>query len=99
MAENVNIVAEFTAHPGSEGGLIQALSSVAGPTRQEAGCLRFELQQSRDDTQVVTAIERFQDQAAVDAHVAMPYIVDLFENKLPQLVESQRVVFYSSIET
>ena len=93
----VNLVAEFTAKKGSEAALVEALTAVIAPSLEEEGCQRFELNQSRDDARVVTAIERFSDQAAFDAHVSTPYIKDLLENRVPELVETQHIVFYRQI--
>lgn len=97
MSEEINIVARFTANPGSEGELEQAMRSVASSTLEEEGCLRFELVQGRDDGRVLAFIERFKDQAAFDFHAQTPYVKEFLDSGVPTLVESQDVVFYTQI--
>lgn len=97
MSEEINIVAQFTANPGSEGDLEQAMRAVASSTLEEEGCLRFELVKGRDDGRVLAFIERFKDQAAFDHHAQAAYVKEFLDNGVPSLVESQAVVFYTQI--
>lgn len=42
-------------------------------TRKEKGCLAYALNQDLKDPTVLTFIERWQDQAAIDLHFAAPH--------------------------
>ena len=44
-----------------------------GSERDEPGCLRFNVLQDTSDTNVYYFFEVYQDEAAVDAHRAMPH--------------------------
>ena len=46
------------------------LAETARRSAQEPGCERFEIYQSDADSQVFLLVERWQDQAALDAHRA-----------------------------
>jgi autoinducer 2-degrading protein len=52
-------------------------------TRQEAGCLAFEVNQSAEDDCVLTVFECFKDQAAFESHQARVK-VSLFGRDLAQ---------------
>ncbi len=84
------VIAHFTAKPGREAELSTFLQSLVAPTREEPGCLRYEVNQDLEDPGTFTFVETFADREAFDAHCSMPYIGKLFE-KLPLLVEKQYI--------
>jgi quinol monooxygenase YgiN len=81
-------VAEFHAIAGRTEALIEALHRLMPPTHQEAGCLRYELNQRVDDARWVTFIEKWTSQKTFDEHCATPYITHYFNQERPGLVES-----------
>lgn len=44
-------LAFFTARPGQSGALGQRLLALVGPTRQEPGCIRYDIYQSGDSVE------------------------------------------------
>lgn len=78
MISIVNI-ARFSAAPGMEQDLQEALMAVVPATRDEAGCLLYDLVSA--DSGELVMIETWADQAAIEAHLAQPYIAEL----LPRL--------------
>lgn len=90
-------VAEFHAVEGKADELIEALHRLIPPTVAESGCLRYELNQRRDEPRWITFIEKWKDKQAFDAHCAMPYITDYFERVRPRLVEEYSVRLYNEI--
>jgi quinol monooxygenase YgiN len=90
-------VAEFRALEGKTEELLAALHSLMGPTHEEPGCLRYELNQRTDDSRWITFIEKWKDQSTFDRHCAMPYIKDYFDNLRPKLVEQFEVKLYEEI--
>lgn len=54
-------VASFLAKPGKEQALIEALGALIPDTRKEDGCIRYELNQSRDEPRRITFVEKFVD--------------------------------------
>jgi quinol monooxygenase YgiN len=80
-------IAEFHAFEGKEQELLAALHFLMSPTRNEPGCLRYELNQGCDDRQKITFVEKWKDRAAFDQHCATSYISNFFNVIRPQLVE------------
>lgn len=51
-----------------------ALLGLPGPTRREAGCIRYELLQNKSDPADFTFVEEWASDAAIDAHFEMPHV-------------------------
>lgn len=49
--------------------------------RLEEGCLRFDVNQSREDPAVFMLIEGFRDRAAFDVHAGMPHIATFIRDR------------------
>lgn len=90
-------VASFLAFPGKEEALIEALGALIPDTRREVGCIRYELNQSRDEPRRITFIEKFVDVEAFDSHCAKDAIQHYFHQQMPELVESFTVETYHEI--
>ncbi|HRX71001.1 MAG: antibiotic biosynthesis monooxygenase [Candidatus Competibacteraceae bacterium] len=70
----VHVVARLTARPETGAELQTLLLSMIEPTRQEVGCLRYELLQNAADPTDFTFVEEWADTAALDAHSATPHL-------------------------
>lgn len=94
----VHVIAIFVAAAGKEEELESVLRKLPPPTRQEAGCIRYDLARSlKGDQTEFVFIEEWESEETLDAHGQMPYIVGLRE-RLPGLVASPpRVVRYRQI--
>jgi quinol monooxygenase YgiN len=97
--DTVRIVclAEFRAFEGKSDELVAALHSLIKATTSEAGCLRYELNQSIEDPRNVTFVEKWTNQKAFDEHCQMPYIKHYFDVVRPPLVENFKVTLYQEI--
>jgi quinol monooxygenase YgiN len=73
------------ARPGKEEEVRSALSAVVAPTRQEPGCLQYDLHVGVEEPGSFAFYERWRDQAAIDAHMKMPYVQSLF-SRIPDLL-------------
>jgi quinol monooxygenase YgiN len=58
---------------GREQDLETQLRCLLAPTRNEAGCLAYELHSDPENPGKFMFYEKFQSQAALDAHVASPH--------------------------
>jgi len=76
-AKAVTVVATFQARPGKETELKNALIGLVAPTRQEAGCLNYDLHISPDDPTKFLFHENWTSQAHLDAHLKSPHIATL----------------------
>jgi quinol monooxygenase YgiN len=72
--KNVTVVATFEARPGREARLKKMLTSLLAPTRQEAGCINYDLHQSPDKPGRFLFHENWTSQAALDAHLQSPHM-------------------------
>ncbi|MEN2395745.1 putative quinol monooxygenase [Pseudomonas halotolerans] len=77
-------VAFFTARPGQRDALGQRLLALVGPTRQEPGCVRYDIYQSSDSADVWCAYEDWRSTTDFDGHMQTPY-VQAFMNELDAL--------------
>ncbi len=71
--ERIKVVAHVRAKAGKEGELKKIMLGLIGPTRKEAGCLRYELYQNTQDTADLTFVEDWESEAALDAHMQTPH--------------------------
>ncbi len=81
--KTITVIATFQARPGQEAELKKALLSLVAPTRQEAGCLNYDLHQSPADPAKFLFHENWSSQAQLDAHLQNTHIQVL----LPRLDE------------
>lgn len=70
----VRIMARITARTGGDRQLRAVLQGLLGPSRQEAGCVSYELFQNEDDPLEFVTVEQWSDQAAADAHLATQHV-------------------------
>ncbi len=93
----IAILAQFTAKPGQAEALRAAIYDVMGKTLAEPGCRRFVLYQSVDDPNLLSVIEKFASQADFDAHLGTPYIKNLLDKVVPELVAVQNITFHKEV--
>lgn len=70
----LNTVALISAKPGSESVVKDALTELRGHTRNEDGCLRYDLFESAATPGTFVTVEEWSSQEALDAHLASPHI-------------------------
>ncbi|HEU0121979.1 MAG TPA: putative quinol monooxygenase [Bryobacteraceae bacterium] len=72
--DKIDVVAHIHAAPGHEAVVREALESFVAPTRQEEGCLRYDLFQDLSDPLKFTFIEEWTSQAALEQHSRSAHI-------------------------
>jgi len=71
----IYIVATLTIKPGSlDEVLTLAVPCIEG-TREEAGCISYDLSQSLTDENTLVFVERWKDMDAIKAHFVEPHLV------------------------
>jgi quinol monooxygenase YgiN len=81
----VTVVATFHARPGQEAELKKALISLVAPTRQEAGCLNYDLHQSPEDSGKFLFHENWTSKAHLDAHLQKAPHIQVLLSRLDEL--------------
>ena len=71
---SVRVVAHLEAHPEQAAELRDLLAGLVVPTRQESGCLRYELLESLEDPARFTFVEEWSSEEALQAHFETEHI-------------------------
>jgi quinol monooxygenase YgiN len=72
--KDITVIATFVAKPGQEAELKKALLSLIAPTRQEAGCINYDLHQSPEEPGKFLFHENWTSKAHLDAHLKNTHI-------------------------
>ena len=73
----ITVVATFQARPGTEAELRAALLGLLAPTRQEAGCLNYDLHASPEEPGRFLFHENWTSRELLDAHLKSPHVAEL----------------------
>ncbi len=68
----VVVVAIITARAGAEAALADLLAAQVGPTRLEAGCLRYDLHRDPANPATLVFLENWESKEALQAHMNTP---------------------------
>lgn len=85
------VTAHFDARPGCEARLETALRELVGKVASEPGVLEYTLHRTPDMPGRFYFYERYRDQAAIDLHMATPYLRHVLD-LVPELCASAPVV-------
>ena len=77
------IFGRFHAREGCEAAVAAALREVAGPSREEQGCLALEVYGSIRDPRLFYIHSRWRSEAAFDRHAELPHTVRFLERVQP----------------
>ena len=94
----VVVVAVFTAKPGSEQMVEEALRAISPPTHHEAGCVRYALHRATNDRCKLVLVEKWISQAALDAHFQTAHLRSLSALE-GSLAEPIQVLFLDALDT
>ncbi|MEI6193188.1 MAG: putative quinol monooxygenase [Verrucomicrobiota bacterium] len=73
-AKTITVVATFQARPGKESELKSALVSLVAPTRQEPGCINYDLHILPEDPAKFLFHENWTSKAHLDTHLRSAHI-------------------------
>ncbi len=88
------IIAFAKAKPGKEAELEQALLDVAGPTRNQPGCVYFDLYHSIDDPAVLVGLERWASEKDHERHLQGAHVKTLMSKMADALDEPPKILLY-----
>jgi quinol monooxygenase YgiN len=94
----LGVVARVVANPGSEAVVREGLRSLLEPTRNEVGCILYELMQNEADPTDFTFYEEWTNSAALDAHAQSAHIADAFHKLDGHLAAPPDVRRYSYVD-
>ncbi len=86
MTENsLRVVATIPIDPARASEAAPALVELAAATRDEDGCLGYEVYESAAAPGTFVTVEEWRDQACLDAHMGTPHVATAFEVAGPLL--------------
>ncbi|MCX6469772.1 MAG: putative quinol monooxygenase [Corynebacteriales bacterium] len=71
---DLHVVATIPAKPGFEKEVGDALAELAAATREEAGCISYDLYESQAEPGTFVTVELWKAQSDLDAHMASPHL-------------------------
>ncbi len=71
---SINVVAVITAKPGSEDAVREAMKGLVAPTRDEEGCLSYDLSESSSAPGTFITVEQWSDPSDLDKHMQTEHI-------------------------
>lgn len=74
MSQPVTVIAFINAKPGKEAAVKQALLDLILPTRQEKGCINYDLHQWPEKPGHFVFYENWQNRETLDAHLATAHL-------------------------
>lgn len=90
-SHNVTVMASFKAKEGKEEAALIELSALLDPTRQEAGCIQYDLHRSTDDPGIFVFYETWNSRQDLEAHLEMPYLQGLLGKVEDLFVEAPQI--------
>jgi quinol monooxygenase YgiN len=95
--KTVTVVATFVARPGQETVLRNALIGLVAPTRQENGCLNYDLHVSSENPGRFLFHENWTTKGALDTHLQSPQIQALLPRVDELCAEPPAIVVWERI--
>ena len=71
---SISVVAVITAKPGSEDAVREAMKGIVGPTREEPGCLAYDLSESSSAPGTFITVEECSDPSDLTKHMETEHI-------------------------
>lgn len=95
--ELLTVVAEITAKAGKEDQLQRTLLGLIGPTRQEEGCVQYDLHVSTDSPGRFVFFENWTSRELLDRHLASEHLRAFIGVADDLLAEPPRILTYRRI--
>jgi quinol monooxygenase YgiN len=96
--DGIILVAITKAKAGEEEAVKETLLALVEPTRKEAGCLCYNLHQSKSDKTQFMFYEQWASKEALDAHGKMPYMKALGGKLKGHTEKGGGVTFYELLK-
>jgi quinol monooxygenase YgiN len=94
----MKVILRVIARPDQVDELKKVLRQLATASRQENGCVDYEVLQNTVDLCDFTLVESWSTEAALDAHLTTSHVQEAFSKGLPLLAKEPDSRRYSSIK-
>lgn len=92
-SEEQHIICRLRCETENRARVQELLLEYVGPSRQEPGCLYYDIFQEKDDRNAFYILDGWKDQAAVDSHIQHPNVLRVNALIRPLLIEDQKLTF------
>lgn len=96
-ARPLTVVAEVKAQRGKETEVLKQLLSLVGPSRQDPGCLSYDLHQSQEDPCLFLFYENWTSRELLDQHLAKPTLQAVLSRLGALVAEAPQITFWEKI--
>lgn len=93
----ITVVAKIEAKAGREKEVREALLALIPITRQEDGCIQYDLHQYSQNHGQFLFYETWRDKASLDKHLASPHVQDLMKKADVLLSKAAEIKVYQKI--
>jgi len=97
-ANPLRVVARIKSRPETVVEVRELLCGLVEPTRQESGCIAYELLQNREDPTDFTFVEEWESAAALASHAASDHIKATRPKLEPVVAEPPDIRTYSVVK-
>ena len=94
----ITVVARWQANAGAVDSVLALVAELRPPTLAEPGCLGYDVFRSTDQPGELLLVERYRDQAAIEAHRASAHYQGVVVQRILPLLSNRRVELLRSIE-
>ena len=91
------VLARITVQPGASAQAATILETLVSQSRQEAGCLSYELYQQVEYPHVFQTVEVWQDAAAAQAHMNTPHLTAAVAAATPIFAMPPEILAYQKL--
>ncbi len=95
--EQLTVIARIKAKADKIEETKEMLLGLIGPTRQEAGCINYDLHVHQEDPSLFVFYENWTSKEALDKHLEMPYLVAAGERGEELLDEPVEITLWNPI--
>lgn len=95
--QTIRVVAQVTALNGKTAEVKTILQSIVAPTRQETGCLSYQLLSNDGNPAEFLFIEEWTDEKAIGKHFSTPHIRNALAEITPLLAKAPDIQRYTLI--
>jgi len=74
MKNHIIVLASLKIKEGKRNEFLDLFKPIIEATRQESGCVRYDLLQDTEDENIFTFLEEYDSETSFDAHRKMPYM-------------------------
>jgi quinol monooxygenase YgiN len=96
-AKSLTVVAHIKAKPGKETLVRQELLSLVAPSRNDAGCLNYDLHQALDNPTLFLFHENWTSKAHLDQHLQKPALQAVLARVSQLVAEPPQITLWEKI--